>query len=60
MACYDPAGIMEQERRYLDFLEDVRALHRYVEGGSSPRDGTPKLELTTNDGRELVFVAPPP
>ena len=47
MACSDPAGVMEQEQRYLGFLKDVTA-HRIY--GS-------QLWLETGDGRALVFTA---
>lgn len=45
MACSAPAGVMEQERRYLGFLGDVTA---YRIDGS-------QLWLETGDGRALVF-----
>ena len=47
MACRGPAGIMEQEQRYLGFLEDVTDYRIY---GS-------QLWLETGDGRALVFTA---
>ena len=46
MACSSPAGIMEQEQRYLGFLADVTACRIY---GS-------QLWLETGDGRALVFT----
>jgi heat shock protein HslJ len=45
MACLDPAGIMEQEQRYLDLLSSVTTCHVY---GS-------QLWLETGDGQALVF-----
>jgi len=47
MACSDPAGVMEQEQRYLGFLKDVTA-YRIVGN---------QLRLETGDGRALVFTA---
>lgn len=47
MACSGPAGIMEQEQRYLGFLEDVTVYRIY---GS-------QLWLEMGDGRALVFTA---
>lgn len=47
MACGGPAGIMEQETRYLDFLGDMTAYRIY---GS-------QLWLEAGDGRALVFTA---
>ena len=47
MACGDPVGVMEQERRYLDWLEDVAAYG--VDGG--------ELWLETDNGRALIFRA---
>ncbi|MDY6877729.1 MAG: META domain-containing protein [Chloroflexota bacterium] len=47
MACSGPAGIMEQEQRYLGFLEDVTVYRIY---GSH-------LWLETGAGRALVFTA---
>jgi heat shock protein HslJ len=47
MACSAPAGIMEQEQRYLDFLEDVTVYR--IKGN--------QLRLETGDGRALVFTA---
>jgi len=47
MACLDPADVMEQEQRYLGFLEDVTAYH--INGN--------QLRLETGDGRVLVFIA---
>ncbi len=47
MACRGPAGIMEQEQRYLGLLGDV-TVHRIY--GSH-------LWLETGDGRALVFTA---
>jgi len=46
MACLSPAGVMEQEQRYLGFLRDVTA-HR-IHGN--------QLWLETGDGRALVLV----
>jgi len=47
MACSDPAGVMEQEQRYLGFLEDVTV---YRINGN-------QLRLETGDGRAWVFTA---
>jgi heat shock protein HslJ len=47
MACLDPAGVMEQEQRYLNSLGDVAA-HRIYSG---------QLWLETGDGSALVFAA---
>jgi heat shock protein HslJ len=47
MACSAPAGVMEQEQRYLGFLKDVTA-YRIVGN---------QLWLETGDGRALVFTA---
>jgi heat shock protein HslJ len=51
MACYYPEEVMEQERRYLDFLDAVDIGHLYGD----------QLWLETDDGRALVFsiVEPP-
>ena len=46
MACSGPAGIMEQEQRYLGLLEDVTVYRIY---GS-------QIWLETGDGRALVFT----
>jgi heat shock protein HslJ len=46
MACGGPAGITEQEQRYLGFLKDVTAYR--IHGN--------QLWLETDDGRALVFV----
>ena len=46
MACLDPTGVMEQERRYLDVLKDVT--HCRIHGN--------RLWLETHDGRALVFT----
>jgi heat shock protein HslJ len=46
MACLDPTGVMEQERRYLDVLKDVT--HCHIHGN--------RLWLETHDGRALVFT----
>jgi len=46
MACIDPAGIMEQEQRYLGFLKDVTAHH--IVGR--------QLWLEIGDGRILLFT----
>lgn len=48
MACSVPAGVMEQEQRYLAFPRDVNAYHIYGN----------QLWLETNDGRALAFTAP--
>ena len=47
MACGGPAGIMEQETRYLGVLEDVTTYR--IHGN--------QLWLETGDGRALVFTA---
>lgn len=47
MACGGPAGIMEQEQRYLGLLRDVTVYRTY---GS-------QLWLETDDGRALIFTA---
>ena len=47
MACLNPVGVMEQEQRYLGFLEDVTV---YSIVGN-------QLWLETGDGRALVFTA---
>ena len=47
MACSGPAGVMEQEQRYLGLLNDATAYRIY---GS-------QLWLETGDGRALVFTA---
>jgi len=47
MACSGPAGVMEQEQRYLGLLDDATAYRIY---GS-------QLWLETGDGRTLVFTA---
>ena len=47
MACSGPAGVMEQEQRYLGLLGDVTVYRTY---GS-------QLWLETDDGRALVFTA---
>ena len=47
MAYLDPTGVMEQEQRYLSFLQDVTVYHIY--GG--------QLWLETGDGHALVFAA---
>jgi len=47
MACSDPAGVMEQEQRYLGFLGDITTYH--INGN--------QLRLETGDGRALVFTA---
>ncbi len=48
MACVGPAGIMEQEQRYLNFLGDVTAYR--IHGN--------QLWLETSDGRALISTAP--
>jgi len=45
MACLDPAGVMEQERRYFAFLQSVTRYYLYAN----------QLWLETGDGRALVF-----
>jgi heat shock protein HslJ len=47
MACLDPAGVMDQEQRYLDLLRTVTTAHVYGR----------QLWLEAGDGRALVFVA---
>jgi heat shock protein HslJ len=47
MACFDPAGVMEQETRYLDLLAAVTTYHIYGD----------HLWLGTGDGQALVFHA---
>ncbi len=48
-ACYTPAGVMEQEQRYLNSLEDVDGFSTNIEGN---------LELFIHgDERKLVFAA---
>jgi len=47
MACSDPAGVMEQEQRYLGFLGNITTYH--INGN--------QLRLETGDGRALVFTA---
>ncbi|UCC63551.1 MAG: META domain-containing protein [Anaerolineae bacterium] len=47
MACGGPAGVMEQEQRYLRVLENVTTLRIYGH----------QLWLETDDGRGLVFAA---
>ena len=47
--CRSPEGIMEQELRYLDVLEDARGYYQKIDG---------RLYLETGDGRKLVFAAP--
>ena len=47
MACTAPTGVMEQEQRYLGFLEDVTSYGIYDR----------ELRLKTGDGRALVFTA---
>jgi heat shock protein HslJ len=47
MACSDPAGVMEQEQRYLGFLGDITTYH--INGN--------QLRLETGAGRALVFTA---
>ncbi len=48
--------LMEQERRYLDFLQDARvAYHSLV--GQTPSSGT-RLRLETGDERAMIFVVP--
>jgi len=47
MACSDPAGVMEQEQRYLSFLKDV-TIYRIDRN---------QLRLETGDGRALLFAA---
>ena len=50
-ACAAPAGVMEQEQRYLSRLEDDTYWYAIVTGGD--------LELSTRDNkRRMVFVAP--
>jgi len=49
MACSGPAGVMEQEQRYLNILRDVTTYHIH---GS-------QLWLETSDGRVLFFVQGP-
>jgi heat shock protein HslJ len=46
MACEDPAGIMQQEQRYLSFLKDVKGYCQKVDG---------RLHLVVTDERKLVF-----
>jgi heat shock protein HslJ len=46
MACLDPAGVMEQEQRYLSFLGDVTGYSVVGE----------QLWLETDGGRALVFM----
>jgi heat shock protein HslJ len=48
VACESPAGVMEQEDRYLGVLRDVTIINVY--GG--------QLWMETGDGRVLVFGAP--
>lgn len=49
-ACSAPAGVMEQEQRYLSRLEDVHSYSTEIEGG---------LKLFTRDRKQkLVFVPP--
>ena len=45
MACLDPAGVMEQERHYLELLAAVTSCHIYGD----------RLWLDTGDGQALVF-----
>ena len=45
MACLDPAGVMEQERHYLELLAAVTGYHIYGD----------RLWLDTGDGQALVF-----
>ncbi len=47
MACEDPAGVMEQEQRYLSFFESVNGYYQKIDG---------RLHLIDDDGRELVFT----
>jgi len=47
MACLDPAGVMEQERHYLELLAAVTSYHIYGD----------RLWLETDDGRALVLRA---
>lgn len=47
MACLEPAGIMDQEGRYLEWLGSVTGYH--LGGG--------QLVLGTDDGQTLIFVA---
>jgi heat shock protein HslJ len=47
MACLDPAGVMDQEQRYLDLLRTVATAHVYGR----------QLWLEAGEGRALVFVA---
>ena len=46
--CRSPEGVMDQERRYLNVLEDVRGYYQKTDG---------RLYLETSDGRKLVFAA---
>jgi heat shock protein HslJ len=46
-ACLEPPGLMDQEQRYLDFLQGVTTAHVYDH----------ELWLETGDGRALVLVA---
>ena len=45
MACLEPAGIMEQEQRYFDYLADVVSAQIYGD----------QLWLEAEDGRALVL-----
>jgi heat shock protein HslJ len=45
MACLEPAGIMEQEQRYFDYLADVASAQIYGD----------QLWLEAEDGRALVL-----
>jgi len=45
MACLDAAGVMEQERHYLELLAAVASYHIYGD----------RLWLDTGDGQALVF-----
>jgi heat shock protein HslJ len=47
MACLDPAGIMEQEAHYLEFLAAITSYHIYGD----------RLWLETDDGQALAFSA---
>ena len=46
MACQEPAGVMEQEELYLNFLENVSGYYQKSDG---------RLHLPISGGRELVF-----
>ena len=47
MACKDPEGLMEQERRYLEVLRDVKRFNTYGD----------RLAMRTDDDEVLIFQA---